>query len=174
MARNIEVKARVRDPARFRELVESIADAAPVTIRQEDVFFGSPRGRLKLRKLGDGTAELIHYERSDSFEPSHSDYVRVEVSDALGLEEALSRALGVRGIVRKERRLYRVDRTRIHFDRVESLGNFMELEVVLEPDESAETGSKIAEELLTRLAIGEDELVDRAYIDLLDAGGSVG
>lgn len=174
MARNIEVKARVRDPARFRELVEAISDTPPVTLRQEDVFFGSPRGRLKLRKLGDGSAEIIHYDRADSHQPSHSEYFRAAVSDPLGLEEVLSRALGVRGVVRKERRLYRVDRTRIHFDRVENLGNFMELEVVLKPDESTETGSKTAEELLARLAIGEGDLIDKAYIDLVEGGESIG
>lgn len=41
----------------------------------------------------------------------------------------LSQGLGVQGVVKKERRLYMVDQTRVHVDRVEGLGDFMELEV---------------------------------------------
>ena len=158
----------MRDPARFRELVESICETAPVTIRQEDVFFESPKGRLKLRKLADGTAELIQYDRPDSLEPTGSDYIKTEIDDPLGIEAVLSCALGVRGVVRKERKLYMVDRTRVHFDRVEGLGNFMELEVVQSPGESSDQAMKVAEELMVRLAIAQDDLVEQAYIDLLE------
>ena len=168
MARNIEIKARVRDPARFRELVEAICETAPVTIRQEDVFFKSPSGRLKLRKFADGSAELIQYDRPDSLEPTGSDYIKAEVVDPLGLEDVLSRALGVRGVVRKERKLYMVDRTRVHFDRVEGLGNFMELEVVQSSGESSDQAMKVAQELMVRLAIAQSDLVEQAYIDLLE------
>jgi predicted adenylyl cyclase CyaB len=168
MARNIEIKARVRDPARFRELVEAISETAPVTIRQEDVFFNSPKGRLKLRKFADGTAELIQYDRPDTLEPTGSEYIKAEVADPLGLEEVLSRALGVRGVVRKERKLYMVGFTRVHFDRVEGLGNFMELEVVLAPEVSSDQGMKVAEELMVGLAITPGDLVGQAYIDLLE------
>ncbi len=168
MARNIEIKARVPNPARFRELVESISDSGPETIQQEDVFFQSRKGRLKLRKFADGTAELIQYERPDTQEPTGSDYIKVEVDDALGLEEALSRALGVRGVVRKERELYTVDRTRIHLDHVEGLGDFMELEVMLGPGEASQPGIEMAERLMARLGVSPSDLIEQAYIDLIE------
>lgn len=41
----------------------------------------------------------------------------------------MTRALGVKGIVKKKRELYMVGQTRVHLDEVEGLGNFMELEV---------------------------------------------
>ena len=171
MPRNLEVKALVRDPARFRELVEAISETSPVTLRQEDVFFDVAKGRLKLRKFADGTAEIIYYDRADSLGPTSSDYQKAPVVDALGLEEVLGRALGVRGVVRKERKLYRVDRTRIHLDRVEDLGNFMELEVELAPGDSTRGATEIAKALMSRLAVGEEDLIDLAYVDLLERKG---
>jgi len=47
------------------------------------------------------------------------------------LREALTLAYGVIGRVRKVRTLFMAGRTRIHLDRVEGLGEFLELEVVL-------------------------------------------
>ena len=43
----------------------------------------------------------------------------------------LSKALGVKGVVNKRRKLYMVGQTRIHVDHVEGLGDFMELEVIM-------------------------------------------
>ena len=41
----------------------------------------------------------------------------------------LGQALGVLGVVRKQRLLYLVGQTRVHLDSVEGLGDFLELEV---------------------------------------------
>ncbi len=57
--------------------------------------------------------------------------------------------------------------TRIHLDRVDGLGDFVELEVVLRPDQEQREGIAIAHELMRRLGIAEDQLVKVAYIDLL-------
>jgi hypothetical protein len=60
-----------------------------------------------------------------------------------------------------------VGRTRIHLDKVEGLGDFLELEVVLADDEPPETGMAVANELLGKLAIPQSQLIDKAYVDML-------
>jgi adenylate cyclase class IV len=57
----------------------------------------------------------------------------------------------------------------VHLDRVEGLGEFLELEVVLEEGESAEAGTAEAHALMARLGIGTEQLVQGAYVDLLNA-----
>ena len=74
MATNIEIKARVGDPAGLKSKVEAISDTDGQRIVQEDIFFHSPQGRLKLRILGQGRGQLIYYERPDSAGPKQSDY----------------------------------------------------------------------------------------------------
>lgn len=44
-------------------------------------------------------------------------------------QAVLGQALGVLGVVRKERLLFLVGQTRVHLDSVEGLGDFLELEV---------------------------------------------
>ncbi len=84
------------------------------------------------------------------------------------LDSALSGALGERGRVIKTRRLFMVGRTRIHLDDVEGLGCFMELEVVLDDGEDPAAGDAEAARLMTRLDVRPDDLVEGAYIDLLE------
>lgn len=83
------------------------------------------------------------------------------------LKESLEAALGILGVVRKRRHLYRVGQTRIHFDEVINLGDFIELEVVLSPEQTEGDATKIAHAMMQRLEIRDDDLIDRAYIDML-------
>ncbi|BBS15168.1 hypothetical protein WP5W18E02_02050 [Aeromonas caviae] len=69
--------------------------------------------------------------------------------------------------MRKQRTLFLVGRTRIHLDRVEGLGHFLELEVVLEDDEPREVGMQEAHDIMARLGIEHSRLIEGAYLDLL-------
>jgi hypothetical protein len=85
------------------------------------------------------------------------------------VRDVLATAYGIIGVVRKRRTVRMVDRTRVHLDEVEGLGTFVELEVVLGDGEPAESGVVEARRLMAALGIQEDQLVSRAYIDLLQS-----
>lgn len=167
MPRNIEIKARVDDVAALYAKTAALADAGPTEIVQEDVFFHCGNGRLKLRLSGQDDGELIFYRRPDRSGPKESFYIRSPSAAPGPLCEALSLAYGEAGRVRKRRTLFLVGRIRVHLDRVEALGDFLELEVVLEEGEAADVGVREAHGLLQRLDIGADQLVGEAYVDLL-------
>ena len=65
--------ARVHDPAALKAKVTAISDTAGERIPQQDIFFNSPHGRLKLRILAEDQGQLIYYERPDSTGPKHRD-----------------------------------------------------------------------------------------------------
>jgi adenylate cyclase class IV len=168
LAANVEVKARVSDLASVRAKAQALATEPPHTINQRDTFFVVPSGRLKVRAFEDGSGELIAYERRDHDGPRLSTYSRVACPDARGLSDALSQVLPVRGVVVKHREVFLAGRTRIHLDRVEGLGCFVELEVVLTDGEPPEVGDAEARRLLRALEIPERALVAAAYIDLFE------
>lgn len=167
MDRNVEIKGRVANLTLICKRVEMIADSGPSMIEQEDTFFACPNGRLKVRTFSETEGELIYYERPDSAEPSISHYIRSKTSDPRSICDLLSSALGIRGFVRKKRTLYIAGQTRIHLDEVENLGSFIELEVVLSPQQTTSEGISIAQEIMEKLGINKDDLVGKAYIDLL-------
>ena len=170
MPRNIEIKARIDSVETLLPRARALADRDAELIDQDDSFFAVPHGRLKLRQFADGSAELIHYHRPDGAEARASDYVRVPVADAAALHAALVRACGERGRVRKRRWLLMAGATRIHLDRVEGLGDFMELEVVLAPGQSDAAGRQRADELMRQLQLDDAVRVVGSYLDLLVSG----
>jgi adenylate cyclase class IV len=167
MPQNIEIKARIGCLTDVLARAAALSDRGPTDIAQDDTFFACDLGRLKLREFGDGTGELIFYRREDVAGPKPSFYVRAPSAEPTALREALSLAYGVVGRVRKQRRLFLVGRTRIHVDSVEDLGDFLELEVVLEAGEAPALGTRQAEDLMVRLGIAPDQWVRGAYVDLL-------
>ena len=169
MPRNIEIKARVHSMPELRQRASSLADTGPTEIAQDDTFFNCDRGRLKLRAFSPSRGELIFYRRADASGPKESFYVLAPTADPDGLREALTLAYGQAGRVIKQRTLFLAGRTRIHLDRVKDLGDFMELEVVLDDGESNEEGFAEATSLMERLGIHKSHLIEGAYLDLLAA-----
>jgi predicted adenylyl cyclase CyaB len=87
------------------------------------------------------------------------------------MHSLLATALTTRGIVTKERHVYLAGRTRIHLDRVDGLGDFVELEVVLAQDDDEEDGHAEAHAMFASLGVPESDLVAVAYVDLLTSPG---
>jgi len=126
-----------------------------------------PNGRIKLRTFSVDKAELIFYQRPNHSGPKESVYSIAPITSPDKTREVLSQGYGQTGRVRKHRTLFLIGRTRVHLDRVEGLGDFIELEVVLAEKEPTENGVLVANELLSKLGILSDHLIEGVYVDLL-------
>ena len=168
MPQCLEIKAKVKNLDEVKLVAASLSASDGRIIKQRDVFFKVDSGRLKLRFLEEEDSQLVFYVRDDQGGPKLSDYSIATISKPEELLVTLGQALGVRGEVRKTRWLYLVGQTRVHCDRVEGLGDFAELEVVLNDDQSTDDGVKIANELMSKLGISESDLITGAYMDLID------
>jgi predicted adenylyl cyclase CyaB len=169
MPSNIEIKARVRDFSEICRRAAQLSGTHAEVIPQEDTFFNTSRGRLKLRVLSEEKGQLIYYTRPDREGPKRSDYHISLTSDPENLKRVLELAYGIRGVVRKTRYLYIVGQTRVHLDNVEGLGQFMELEVVTGEGQSDAEGQLIAEDLMAALGVERSDLLEGAYMDLLES-----
>ena len=169
MPRNVEIKARIDSIDALAAAVAPWADQGPTPIAQDDTFFRCANGRLKLRRFSATVGELIFYRRADAAGPKESFYVIARTDEPDALREALTLAYGQAGRVRKQRTLFLVGRTRVHLDRVEGLGEFLELEVVLRDGEALDAGLLEARALMARLGVADSQLITGAYVDLLGA-----
>lgn len=165
--RNLEIKVRVADLGEVELRALDIGARDEGTFADVDVYFQVPRGRLKLRRSGGqphGT--LIAYDRPDAAVSRFSDYHLARVEDPVTVQEILAAALGVRGTVVKERHLLIYGATRIHLDRVDGLGEFVELETVI-GDQSDEDAAAEHAYVLQLLGLTAHEIVPVSYADLL-------
>jgi predicted adenylyl cyclase CyaB len=167
MPSNVEIKAVLTNRAAAEATAARLSDAGPETTHQEDFFFNSDGERLKLRILAPENGELIRYERADTADARRSRYLIARTPDPQILLDILTATLGRTGVVRKTRTLYLAGQTRIHIDRVAGLGDFLELEVVLRPEQSDADGKVIATELLSDFGIAKQQLIGEACVDLM-------
>lgn len=168
MRRNVEWKARLRDPAAALEAALAAGAEDEATLRQTDTYFHAVMGRLKLREEPPALAQLIQYDRMDRAAARTSAYRIVEVLDPEALRDALAGALGIRAVVEKERRLLLHAGTRIHLDSVAGLGTFAEVEAVVADGERLEDAHARAEHWRAQLGIADEDLLSVSYVDLLE------
>lgn len=164
---NIEIKLRIEDAERARSAIEAVADGPAEVLRQRDTYFETGRETLLKLREENGRASLIGYRRTLADAPQPSDIRLARVDDGDELAALLAHALGTLAVVEKTRRLYFRGQTRIHLDRVAGLGDFVELEVVLEPGQTEADGMDIANALLKRLDLAGARPQSSSYRDLL-------
>jgi len=165
---NIEIKARCPDLAAARAAAVGVASARVGLDRQVDTYFRTRAGRLKLRESSLSGGQLVPYLRPDREGPRRSDYQVLPVSDPAGLKRILCEVLGVHRVVVKEREIFLCGSVRIHLDRVEGLGDFLELEAVIDGTPASETAGRAEVARLMRvLGIRDADLVAVSYEGLL-------
>lgn len=165
---NIELKARVADLDRLREIAQRLATEPLETQHQVDTYFQCRRGRLKLREINDQRAELIWYERADQKQPKTSHYGLMVVDNPPVLKQALAATVGIRVIVEKQREIYLYHNVRIHLDCVVDLGTYLEFESVLGGDIDARTGTAQVNFLIDEFDIRDEDLCTGSYAEMLE------
>ena len=164
---NLEIKAWYTDFENAQRLSDAIGARKMWTKRQVDSYFVTKAGKLKLRQVENAPAELIAYQRPNAAAAALSDYFIYTSQNSDVLRQCLEHALGIDVNVVKTRTLYLWKNVRIHLDKVDGLGAFIEFEAVLDDHESPGTSQERIEFLLTHFQIQEHQLIDVGYYELL-------
>ncbi len=165
--KNIEIKSPLENRGEVEDRLRSLDAHHVWTRHQRDTFYRVDRGWLKLRE-GEGVpAELISYQRStENSGPRASVYHREPLEDAGRWHSLLGHVLERETVVTKTRSLWRLHHTRVHLDQVEGLGDFLELETVLDGIEEDE-GREESDAVIAALGLDPARFLARPYRDLL-------
>lgn len=129
MPLNYEFKAKTD---RLEELEKLLLQKAPRFVgedHQTDTYFNVPTGRLKLRE-GNIENTLIQYHRSNVAGAKQSDVLLYHHQPDPSLKAVLVASLGIKVVVDKRRRIYFINNVKFHFDTVDALGTFVEVEAI--------------------------------------------
>jgi adenylate cyclase, class 2 len=164
---NIEFKAKANNIEALEEKLQTLNPRFVGLDHQIDTYYHVPKGRLKLRE---GTIEnaLIWYDRSDFAGAKQSDIILYKHAPDDALKSILEKLHGIKVIVDKKRKIYFVDNVKFHFDRVEGLGTFVEVEAI---DSDGSIGvEKLSEQCnyyASFFEIAKQDYMEVSYSDML-------
>lgn len=164
---NVEIKARCAHPEQVHSFLLSQNARFIGEDHQIDTYFKVPNGRLKLRE-GNIENALIHYQRSNQAGPKKSEVLLYESQPESSLKTLLTNALGTLAVVDKLRAIFFIDNVKFHIDRVENLGNFLEIEAI--GDENGKTEQELYEQCqyyINLFGIQEQDLLTDSYSDMI-------
>lgn len=160
---NLELKAKVDDLEVVRDRVRALRARRQGEERQVDRYYVVPRGRLKLRESTFDGAHLIAYLRPEDARVCDARFHRLPVEDPDGLAETLATMLEEGPRVEKRREVWWRDDVRIHLDRVEGLGAFVELEARVDAIGDRDEAADRLETVADALGIEPDGVVNGSY-----------
>lgn len=164
---NVEIKARNNNADKIRNYLQANDATFKGTDLQTDTYFAVSNGRLKLRE-GNVENNLIFYERNNQAGPKSSNFILTKIHDTAKLKESLSKANGIKVVVKKKREIYYISNVKFHIDEVEGLGSFVEIEAGnMLADLSKDELKKQCEFYMQQFEIEEKDLIEISYSDMI-------
>lgn len=168
----VEVKFQIDNIKEVEEEIEKFAQLI-VEKTESDTYFNSPwkdfresDEALRIRKDDEGVTVTYKGPKIDSRTKSREE-VKVNIDDYhSGIQ--LLKGLGFTpfGEVVKNRRIFDLEGATVSIDRVENLGDFMEIELQAERSEVEEKTMQIFR-LAKRLGFHEEQSIRKSYLELL-------
>jgi predicted adenylyl cyclase CyaB len=165
--RNFEFKARTEDLNKLEQKLLGLNPVFKGEDHQVDTYFNVPSGRLKLRE-GNIENALIYYERPDTPDAKQANIILYKHKPEKSLKDILTKINGIKTIVDKTRRIYFIENVKFHFDSVNDLGTYIEVEAI---DDTGEIRlEKLKEQCsmyFSFFGLKKSDFVDKSYSDLI-------
>lgn len=165
--KTFEFKAKVDEIEKYENKLLTLNPKYQGLDHQIDTYFNVLYGRLKLRE-GNIENSLINYDRENIAGSKESQIILYKHSPDKALKEILKKQLGIKVVVDKKRKIYFIDNVKFHFDIVENLGTFLEVEAIDDKDEfTTEELKTQCDKYFNFLELTDENLVDKSYSDLI-------
>lgn len=169
----VEIKARVEDPKYIERTIISLG-AAPIGIEnQADTYYNSSSYDFEktdeaLRIRAQDSKYFLTYKgpKMDSISKTRKEF-EVEIHDANVMGDILS-SLGFSPVatIVKRRKIYRIWDFSIALDNVRSLGDFIEVEIVLRDSNNYEEKVESIFRFINKLGINRESTVRESYLEM--------
>lgn len=166
--KNFEFKAKISDIEEYENRLLQINPIYQGEDHQIDTYFNVSTGRLKLRE-GNIENSLINYIRENTADSKKSEIILYQHEANKALKDILTLQLGVKIVVDKKRKIYFIENVKFHFDKVENLGTFMEVEAIDSEDKfTYEELKEQCDYYFNFFKLDKLQLIDKSYSDLVE------
>ncbi len=165
--KNFEFKAKIDEIEKYENKLLTLNPDFQGLDHQIDTYFNTQYGRLKLRE-GNIENSLINYDRENVSGSKESQIILYQHEPNVALKNILIRQLGVKIVVDKKRKIYFIDNVKFHFDIVENLGTFMEVEAIDSKEEfTIEELKEQCDKYFDFFELTQNNIIDKSYSDLI-------
>jgi predicted adenylyl cyclase CyaB len=167
--KNIELKISLDSFSPIVKILQKEKAKCEAILNQIDTYYNYPKARLKIREISNEFFEIILYRRPDKKSSKISNYEVTKLGDQKTkdlIKKIFAGLFGEKVIIKKKRELWLCKNTRIHLDRVDKLGNFLELETVVNKISFVQAQSE-HKEVIKLLHLEKYSKISKSYSDLL-------
>lgn len=165
--KNYEFKAKIDAIEKYETKLLTLNPQFKGLDHQIDTYFNAQHGRLKLRE-GNIENSLINYDRENILGSKESQIILYQHEPNIALKNILVKQLGVKIVVNKKRKIYFIDNVKFHFDIVENLGSFLEVEAIDSKEEfTLETLKQQCDTYFHFFELTQNNIIDKSYSDLI-------
>jgi predicted adenylyl cyclase CyaB len=167
--KNIELKVVIDNPNQVQKILHKIGAKLKEHLYQVDTYFNCKEGRLKTREINHKNFQLIFYNRPNTENSKISDYkiIKLNKQELKEQKSYLEKNKGIKIKVIKKRELWIYKNTRIHLDKVNNLGNFLELETVVKNQKTLQQLIIEHGQIIKLLGLVDYPVIGQSYSDLL-------
>ncbi|HNX43257.1 MAG TPA: class IV adenylate cyclase [Bacteroidales bacterium] len=165
--KNFEFKASVDNIEKYENLLLKLNPRFQGTDHQTDTYFNTGKGRLKLRE-GNIENSLVDYNRENLQDSKKSEVILYRHAPSDSLKSILVHQFGILVVVKKIRKIYFIGNVKFHFDEVENLGSFIEVEAIDDQNKFSDEDLKEQCDYYYRyFGIQKEQLQKLSYSDML-------
>ena len=165
--KNFEFKAKIDEIEKYENKLLTLNPKFQGLDHQIDTYFNVEHGRLKLRE-GNIENSLINYDRENVSGSKESQIILYQHEPNVALKNILIRQLGVKIVVDKKRKIYFINNVKFHFDVVENLGTFMEVEAIDSKEEfTTEELKEQCDKYFDFFELTQNNIINKSYSDLI-------
>ena len=164
----VERKARIKDRSEIISKLDKLGCIIKKAKEQEDKIFI----RKEIKKL-DSYSKQTEFMVDNKIETIEDNNAFIELETLIEDADIISRMLEEMGyiekvFIKKKRMRYSLDKMSICIDNIESLGNFIEVEILSEENEKQKNEAlKTIEEFLNKLEISKEDYEEKRYDTLM-------
>ncbi len=126
---NYEIKTKISNLDEIIQVIKKQGAKREGFFKQKDYYLKVGRYKKKIREINNEAIEMISYTRNEKMGRKDSEYKIIKLTPKQ--KEILLIQNNPVCFVEKTRELWIYKNTRIHFDKVVGLGDFIELETVV-------------------------------------------
>jgi predicted adenylyl cyclase CyaB len=161
---NYEIKTKISNLDEIIQVIKNQGAKREGFLKQKDYYLKVGRYKKKIREINNEAMEMISYTRNEKMGRKDSEYKIIKLTPKQ--KEILLIQNNPVCFVEKTRELWIYKNTRIHFDKVMGLGDFIELETVVNQKPKRQSLREF-KEVVKLLKLDTKKAISFSYSDLV-------